>query len=85
MNDCARIEPSNQGINRTFIANINSDTAFNWGFSLLPKGGLTTEADVGWVKMPPCKVNDNAHCINPPDVDKIVWSGFGKKWPAAFE
>src|ERR1700752_1866780 len=28
MNDCARIEPSNQGINRTFIANINSDTAF---------------------------------------------------------
>ena len=43
------------------------------------------EADVGWVKMPPCKVNDNAHCITPPDVDKIVWSGFGKKWPAAYE
>ena len=43
------------------------------------------EADVGWVKMPPCKVNDNAHCITPPDVDKIVWSGFAKKWPAAYE
>ncbi|MEA2780913.1 MAG: glycine betaine/proline transport system substrate-binding protein [Rhodospirillaceae bacterium] len=43
------------------------------------------EADVAWIKMPPCKVNDNAHCINPPDVNKIVWSGFGKKWPAAYE
>lgn len=40
--------------------------------------------DVGWVKMPPCKSNDNAHCINPPDVEKIVWSGFEKKWPAAY-
>ena len=40
--------------------------------------------EVGWVKMPPCKSNDNAHCITPPDVDKIVWSGFGKKWPAAY-
>src|SRR5579885_3372739 len=43
------------------------------------------EADVGWVKMPPCKIKDNAHCIEPPDVDKIVWSGFAKKWPAAYE
>ncbi len=43
------------------------------------------EADVGWVKMPPCKIRDNAHCIEPPDVDKIVWSGFAKKWPAAYE
>jgi len=43
------------------------------------------EADVGWVKMPPCKVDDNAHCIRPPDVDKIVWSGFAAKWPAAYE
>ena len=43
------------------------------------------EADISWVKMPPCKVNDNAHCIQPPDVDKIVWSGFGQKWPAAYE
>lgn len=41
--------------------------------------------EVGWVKMPPCKSPDNAHCITPPDVDKIVWSGFGKKWPAALE
>src|SRR5215468_1862952 len=43
------------------------------------------EADVGWVKMPPCKSQDNAHCITPPDVDKIVWSGFGAKWPAAYD
>ena len=42
------------------------------------------EADVGWVKMPPCKIQDNAHCIQPPDVDKIVWSGFEQKWPAAY-
>ncbi len=49
------------------------------------------EADVGWVAMPPCKVAANAtqdekntHCIQPPDVDKVVWSGFPKKWPAAY-
>ncbi len=41
--------------------------------------------EVGWIKMPPCKSQDNAHCITPPDVAKIVWSGFGKKWPAAYE
>jgi glycine betaine/proline transport system substrate-binding protein len=41
--------------------------------------------EVGWVKMPPCKSADNAHCITPPDADKIVWSGFAKKWPAAYE
>ncbi|HEX4768782.1 MAG TPA: ABC transporter substrate-binding protein [Lichenihabitans sp.] len=41
--------------------------------------------DVGWVKMPPCKSDDNAHCINPPDVEKIVWSGFQAKWPAAYD
>jgi len=42
------------------------------------------EADVGWVKMPPCKVEDTKHCILPPDVTKVVWSGFSKKWPAAY-
>jgi glycine betaine/proline transport system substrate-binding protein len=41
--------------------------------------------EVGWVKMPPCKVDDNIHCIRPPDVAKIVWSGFKQKWPAAYE
>ena len=40
--------------------------------------------DVGWVKMPPCKTQEYTHCILPPDVDKIVWSGFAKKWPAAY-
>jgi len=43
------------------------------------------EAEVGWVKMPPCKTQDNAHCITPPDVDKIVRTGFEKDWPAAYE
>ena len=42
------------------------------------------ENDVGWVIMPPCKDQSNEHCITPPDVDKIVWSGFGAKWPAAY-
>ncbi len=41
--------------------------------------------EVGWVTMPPCKTQEYTHCILPPDVDKIVWSGFGKKWPAAYE
>jgi glycine betaine/proline transport system substrate-binding protein len=41
--------------------------------------------EVGWVTMPPCKSQDNAHCINPPEVKKIVWSGFAAKWPAAYE
>jgi glycine betaine/proline transport system substrate-binding protein len=41
--------------------------------------------EVGWVKLPPCKSQDNAHCINPPEVKKIVWSEFSKKWPAAYE
>jgi glycine betaine/proline transport system substrate-binding protein len=40
--------------------------------------------EVGWVKMPPCKTQEYTHCILPPDVDKIVWSGFSKKWPAAY-
>lgn len=40
--------------------------------------------DVGWVDMPPCKIKNDKHCIQPPDVDKIVWSGFGDKWPAAY-
>jgi uncharacterized repeat protein (TIGR01451 family) len=32
----------------TVAANNSSDSAYNWGFTLLPAGGLTTEADVGW-------------------------------------
>ncbi|NGO55675.1 glycine betaine ABC transporter substrate-binding protein, partial [Allomesorhizobium camelthorni] len=42
------------------------------------------ENDVGWVKMPPCKDQTNAHCIKSPEVVKTVWSGFGAKWPAAY-
>ena len=37
------------------------------------------------VKMPPCKSQDNDHCINPPEVHKVLWKDFGKTWPAAYE
>ena len=43
------------------------------------------DADVGWVTMPPCVDTSNEHCITPPNVEKITWSGFAEKWPAAFE
>ncbi|MBS0565149.1 MAG: ABC transporter substrate-binding protein [Proteobacteria bacterium] len=46
---------------------------------------VLADAQVGWVTMPPCKEQTNDHCITPPDVDKIVWSGFAKKWPAAYD
>ncbi|TPL23481.1 glycine/betaine ABC transporter substrate-binding protein [Mesorhizobium sp. B2-4-9] len=46
---------------------------------------IFAESDLGWVKMPPCKSQDNDHCINPPEVHKVVWSGFKEKWPAAYE
>ena len=42
------------------------------------------ETEVGWVEMPPCKDDSNEHCITPPDVAKITWSGFEDKWPAAY-
>lgn len=42
------------------------------------------ENEVGWITMPPCKEQTNEHCITPPDVNKVVWSGFGDKWPAAY-
>lgn len=41
------------------------------------------EVDVEWVKMPPCKTQENEHCINPPEVHKILWKDFPAKWPAA--
>jgi glycine betaine/proline transport system substrate-binding protein len=43
------------------------------------------EVQTGWVKMPPCKEQTNEHCINPPEVHKVVWKGFREKWPAAYE
>lgn len=43
------------------------------------------ENEVGWVEMPPCKDDSNEHCIRPPDVVKVVWSGFAEKWPAGYE
>lgn len=42
------------------------------------------EVDVDWVKMPPCKTQENDHCINPPEVHKVLWKDFPKKWPAAY-
>ena len=46
---------------------------------------ILAEAEVGWIEMPPCVEDTNEHCIKAPDVDKVVWSGFAEKWPAAFE
>jgi len=43
------------------------------------------EVDVDWVKMPPCKEQTNEHCINPPEVHKVVWKDFKGKWPAAYD
>ncbi len=43
------------------------------------------EANMGWVSMPPCKSQDNDHCINAPEVHKVVWSGVKDKWPAAYK
>ena len=43
------------------------------------------DADVAWVTMPPCIDTSNEHCITPPNVEKITWSGFAAKWPAAHE
>ncbi|KUM24379.1 glycine/betaine ABC transporter substrate-binding protein [Mesorhizobium loti] len=42
------------------------------------------ENEVGWVTMPPCKEQTEQHCITKPESVKIVWSGFGAKWPAAY-
>ena len=42
------------------------------------------EVDVDWVKMPPCKDQSNEHCINPPEVHKVLMKGFKDKWPAAY-
>jgi glycine betaine/proline transport system substrate-binding protein len=46
---------------------------------------IFAEADLDWVKMPPCVSQDNDHCINPPEVHKVLWSGVKDKWPAAYE
>lgn len=46
---------------------------------------VLADVDVGWVEMPPCKEESEEHCITPPDVNKVVWSGFAEKWPAAYE
>jgi glycine betaine/proline transport system substrate-binding protein len=43
------------------------------------------EVDVDWVKLPPCKTQENEHCINPPEVHKVLWKDFKGKWPAAYE
>lgn len=46
---------------------------------------ILAEVEVGWVQMPPCVEDTNEHCIKAPDVNKVVWSGFAEKWPAAHE
>lgn len=42
------------------------------------------EVETEWVTLPPCKSQENEHCINPPEVRKILWKDFAAKWPAAF-
>lgn len=42
------------------------------------------EVETNWVTLPPCKSQENEHCINPPEVRKILWKDFATKWPAAF-
>lgn len=42
------------------------------------------EVETDWVTMPPCKSQENEHCINPPEVHKILWKDFAVKWPAAY-
>lgn len=46
---------------------------------------ILAEVDVGWIDMPPCAQDTNEHCIKAPDVNKVVWSGFSAKWPAAYD
>lgn len=46
---------------------------------------VLAEVETEWVEMPPCIEETEEHCITPPDVNKVVWSGFEEKWPAAFE
>ncbi|GAB1363009.1 ABC transporter substrate-binding protein [Rhodobacter sp.] len=46
---------------------------------------ILAEVEVGWIEMPPCVDQSNEHCIMPPDVNKVVWSGFAEKWPAGYE
>lgn len=46
---------------------------------------ILAEVEVGWIEMPPCIDQSNEHCIMPPDVNKVVWSGFAEKWPAGHE
>ncbi len=43
------------------------------------------QVETNWVTLPPCKTQENEHCINPPEVHKILWKDFAAKWPAAFE
>ncbi len=46
---------------------------------------VLSDVPVEWVKMPPCPSNKPDDCITAPTVQKVVWSGFGEKWPAAYE
>ncbi|MDX2484567.1 MAG: ABC transporter substrate-binding protein [Pseudodonghicola sp.] len=46
---------------------------------------VLSEIKVGWVDMPPCTSDDPDDCIQPPEVEKVVWSGFKDKWPAGYE
>jgi glycine betaine/proline transport system substrate-binding protein len=75
------------GSEGALVAELDSATAAKTPLVMMFWGPhyALAQNDVGWVTIPPCKSDDNSNCINPPDVNKVVWSGFGAKWPAAYE
>jgi len=46
---------------------------------------VLAEIDLGWLDMPPCASDDPDKCVQLPEVEKVVWSGFADKWPAGYE
>jgi len=45
---------------------------------------LLAQVKLNWLDMPPCDPKDGARCILPSPVIKVVRTGFGEKWPAAY-
>lgn len=46
---------------------------------------ILAQAKVNWLDMPPCDPKDGGRCILPAPVIKVVRTGFGEKWPAAYD
>lgn len=74
------------GSEGALVAELESATAANRPILMMfwaPHPALAGK-DIAWVKLPPCDPTNKTECITPPDVEKIVWSGFSTKWPAAY-